>query len=69
MKKIGLKNKIVQGKKMLVRLIAGFHLSTWKAKLKKFQNTDLSLPWISEPSAVNNKLKRREGSGIQGNLS
>jgi hypothetical protein len=25
------------------------------------------LPWIPEPSTVNNKLKRREGSGIQGN--
>jgi hypothetical protein len=22
------------------------------------------LPWIPEPSTVNNKLKRREGSGI-----
>jgi hypothetical protein len=26
------------------------------------------LPWIPEPSTVNNKLKRREGSGIQGNF-
>jgi hypothetical protein len=25
-----------------------------------------TLPWIPEPSTVNNKLKRREGSGIQG---
>jgi hypothetical protein len=25
------------------------------------------VPWIPEPSTVNNKLKRREGSGIQGN--
>ena len=24
------------------------------------------LPWIPEPSTVNNKLKCREGSGIQG---
>jgi hypothetical protein len=29
--------------------------------------TRSSLPWIPEPSTVNNKLKRREGSGIQGN--
>jgi hypothetical protein len=25
-----------------------------------------TLPWIPEPSTVNNKLKRREGSEIQG---
>jgi hypothetical protein len=25
-----------------------------------------NIPWIPEPSTVNNKLKRREGSGIQG---
>jgi hypothetical protein len=25
-----------------------------------------TLPWIPEPSTVNNKLKCREGSGIQG---
>jgi hypothetical protein len=28
----------------------------------------LALPWIPEPSTVNNILKRREGSGIQGRL-
>jgi hypothetical protein len=28
-----------------------------------------SIPWIPEPSTVNNKLKRREGSGIQGRHS
>ena len=26
----------------------------------------LPLPWIPEPSTVNNKLKRREGSGSTG---
>jgi hypothetical protein len=26
----------------------------------------VNVPWIPEPSTVNNKLKRREGSGIQG---
>jgi hypothetical protein len=26
-----------------------------------------NIPWIPEPSTVNNKLKRHEGSGIQGN--
>ena len=26
------------------------------------------LPWIPEPSTVNNKLKRREGSGSTGSL-
>ena len=25
-----------------------------------------AIPWIPEPSTVNNKLKCREGSGIQG---
>ena len=25
-----------------------------------------SIPWIPEPSTVNNKLKRREGSGSTG---
>jgi hypothetical protein len=29
----------------------------------------ISLPWIPEPSTVNNKLKCREGSGIQGIIS
>jgi hypothetical protein len=26
----------------------------------------ITLPWIPEPSTVNNKLKRREGSGSTG---
>ena len=28
--------------------------------------TRSTLPWIPEPSTVNNKLKRREGSGSTG---
>jgi hypothetical protein len=34
-----------------------------------FQNVALvvlTVPWIPEPSTVNNKLKRREGSGSTG---
>jgi hypothetical protein len=27
------------------------------------------LPWIPEPSTVNNKLKRREGSGSTGRVN
>jgi hypothetical protein len=30
------------------------------------QNSSQPLPWIPEPSTVNNKLKRREGSGSTG---
>jgi hypothetical protein len=29
-------------------------------------NVRPKVPWIPEPSTVNSKLKRREGSGIQG---
>jgi hypothetical protein len=32
----------------------------------KFVKVSEELPWIPEPSTVNNKLKCREGSGIQG---
>ena len=31
-----------------------------------FQLVTRKLPWIPEPSTVNNKLKRREGSGSTG---
>jgi hypothetical protein len=46
-------------------------------KINKINNTyrkmilidsDSDLPWIPEPSTVNNKLKRREGSGSTGRL-
>jgi hypothetical protein len=30
------------------------------------ENAGLLVPWIPEPSTVNNKLKRREGSGSTG---
>jgi hypothetical protein len=33
-----------------------------------FSKAQVSLPWIPEPSTVNNKLKRREGSGSTGRL-
>ena len=29
---------------------------------------DITIPWIPETSTVNNKLKRREGSGSTGRL-
>jgi hypothetical protein len=42
----------------------------WKSKYLIFYNILLfsfwRLPWIPEPSTVNNKLKRREGSGSTG---
>jgi hypothetical protein len=51
----------------------------WKSRNGKILNrytkrdiicmeTRVGLPWIPEPSTVNNKLKCREGSGIQGRV-
>ena len=36
------------------------------AKLRNYLKVHTDLPWIPEPSTVNNKLKRREGSGSTG---
>jgi hypothetical protein len=37
-----------------------------RLKVKLQASIYVSLPWIPEPSTVNNKLKRREGSGSTG---
>ena len=38
----------------------------WKWSRTVFFRARNELPWIPEPSTVNNKLKRREGSGSTG---
>jgi hypothetical protein len=40
--------------------------NTWVRPNKKTTWLASPLPWIPEPSTVNNKLKRREGSGSTG---